>query len=120
MKTILTLFVGLLAIMACSTIKEDDVIERWQDLDDVSLEERIRIIESELEEERLFREDYFVLICPKCKSDSVAKILYGFIEPDSITKEKVRKREIILGGCVSKPVNCHCNNCQYEWKWKRN
>ena len=32
------------------------------------------------------------------------------------TFEKVRKREVILRGCIVGPENCYCNNCGYEWK----
>ena len=32
------------------------------------------------------------------------------------TFEKVRKREVILRGCIVGPENGYCNNCGYEWK----
>ena len=64
-------------------------------------------------------EDSSVIICPKCNSDSVAQISYGLIDPYNLSpelKEKVRKREVILRGCIVEPENCHCNNCGYEWE----
>lgn len=59
--------------------------------------------------------------CPKCKSNNVARIEYGLIDLNSSSsefKEKVRKGEVILGGCVVGPENCHCNNCGYEWEYR--
>ena len=64
-------------------------------------------------------EDSSVIICPRCNSDSVAQRSYGLIDPYNLSpelKEKVRKREVILRGCIAEPENCHCNNCGYEWE----
>lgn len=56
--------------------------------------------------------------CPKCKSKSVAKIEYGLIDIGKISpdlQEKVRKKEVILGGCLVYPQKYHCNDCGHKW-----
>lgn len=68
--------------------------------------------------QEVFCKDSSAIICPKCKSDSVAKILYGLIDLDNADndfKEKVRNKEIVLGGCVVGPESHHCKNCKYDW-----
>ena len=60
------------------------------------------------------------IICPNCKSDSIADIEYGLmckrgIEiEDSIRKAK-GERPFIPGGCVVGPENYHCFSCKYRW-----
>ena len=56
--------------------------------------------------------------CPKCKSNNVAKIEYGLIDIGKISpdlQEKLRKKEVILGGCVVYPQKYHCNACNHKW-----
>ena len=55
---------------------------------------------------------------PKCKSKSVAKIEYGLIDIGKISpdlQEKVRKKEVILGGCLVYPQKYHWNDCGHKW-----
>ena len=59
-------------------------------------------------------------ICPRCKSDSIATIMYGLLSegeianPDSF-REEMRKRRMIAGGCVAGPEKYSCYNCGYRW-----
>ena len=55
--------------------------------------------------------------CPECNKSWIAEILWGYpIGMDSM-KEKLEKKEIVLGGCI---VSGHdpkweCNECQHQW-----
>ena len=113
----------VVSMMACSSSKDDWEIKGMSNnIETLSLEEKVSILEQEMEEERLFLEDNSVIICPKCNSSNVSKIAYGLIcldQENAVFKEKVNKKEIILGGCVVRNENCHCNKCEYEWKWTR-
>lgn len=56
--------------------------------------------------------------CPKCKSNSVARIEYGLIDIGEISpelQEKLRKKEVVLGGCVVYPQKYYCNDCGHKW-----
>jgi hypothetical protein len=56
--------------------------------------------------------------CAKCKSNSVARIEYGLIDIEKISpelQEKLRKKEVILGGCLVYPQKYHCNDCGHKW-----
>ena len=59
-------------------------------------------------------------ICPRCKSDSIATIMYGLLSereienPDSF-REEMRKRRMVAGGCVVGPEKHSCYNCGYRW-----
>ena len=56
--------------------------------------------------------------CPKCNSDRIAEILYGFVLPnDPELNEELNSGKIILGGCCIEGDSpaWHCNNCKYEW-----
>ena len=59
-------------------------------------------------------------ICPRCKSDSIATIMYGLLSegeianPDSF-REEMRKRRMIAGGCVAGPEKYSCYKCGYRW-----
>ena len=59
-------------------------------------------------------------ICPRCKSDSIATIMYGLLSereienPDSF-REEMRKRRMVAGGCVVGPEKYSCYNCGYRW-----
>ena len=55
--------------------------------------------------------------CPKCKSNTVAEIFWGYPGNLSSIEEQLEKKEIILGGCI---VSDHdpkweCNSCHYRW-----
>ena len=55
------------------------------------------------------------LICPKCKSDEVIDIVYGY--PSEETLKSLHKKEIELGGCIVRNDNpTHkCVKCDYRW-----
>lgn len=55
-------------------------------------------------------------LCPRCKSDSIATIMYGLLRenPDSF-QEEMRKRRMVAGGCVVGPEKYSCYNCGYRW-----
>ena len=55
-------------------------------------------------------------VCPYCKSDKVAQILYG--EPmftDELSRA-LAEGKVVLGDCVPKPDNRACLNCQERWR----
>ena len=53
--------------------------------------------------------------CPKCGSDEVAEILYGYPTPE--TFETQDRGEIELGGCVisEDAPQWVCKNCKGRW-----
>lgn len=55
------------------------------------------------------------IICPKCKSEHVASILYGY--PSHEAFEMAEKGEILLGGCEVMPGDSDmgCLDCEYRW-----
>ena len=59
-------------------------------------------------------------ICPRCKSDSIATIMYGLLSererdnPDSF-QEEMRKQRMVAGGCVVGPEKYSCYKCGYRW-----
>ncbi len=147
------LIIGLFAVamIACSTkgeeksfeidpakLTEEEIIEiEWKEWvatlsesqkkacginirDDKDMEELKRW----LHELNVFWNEKTILICPRCKSKNVARIIYDntFDLSNCLEefKEKIKKGEIYPGGCWQNGNNSHCNNCQYEWKWKRN
>jgi DNA-directed RNA polymerase subunit RPC12/RpoP len=58
------------------------------------------------------------IICPYCKSENVATILYGM--PDLSNKElleEIENGKTLLGGCcidINLPLY-HCNDCKKDW-----
>lgn len=58
-----------------------------------------------------------MVICPKCKSEKTAPILYGYPSPDAF--EAAERGEIILGGCELIDGRVHedygCADCGYQW-----
>jgi len=54
-------------------------------------------------------------ICPKCKSNEVIDILYGY--PTQETLQSWFKKEVELGGCiVGKENPLHkCKKCEHQW-----
>ena len=55
--------------------------------------------------------------CPKCKSKSIAVILFGLPAPTEKLSTDLEKKRIVLGGCcvTNKDPEWHCNDCGYEW-----
>lgn len=56
------------------------------------------------------------LTCPKCASNKIIDILYGY--PTEETLRSWQNKEIELGGCIigkEKPTK-KCTKCNYEWK----
>ena len=55
--------------------------------------------------------------CPKCGSTSIAEVEYGLMEPSHELSESLRKKEIVLGGCVieDNSPRWHCNSCEHQY-----
>ena len=59
-------------------------------------------------------------ICPRCKSDSIATIMYGLLSererenPDSF-QEEMRKQRMVAGGCIIGTEKYSCYNCGHRW-----
>ena len=59
-------------------------------------------------------------ICPKCKSDSIATIMYGLVTNrermniDSF-KNVLREQKKVLGGCCVRSERFYCYNCGNRW-----
>lgn len=59
-------------------------------------------------------------ICPMCKSDSTATIMYGLITPEERANtdsfyEVLREQKKVLGGCVVGPERFYCYSCGHRW-----
>lgn len=53
--------------------------------------------------------------CPKCKSENLAKILYGLPAFDDKPEKDLEEKKIVLGGCEVDDKHWHCNNCGTEF-----
>lgn len=51
--------------------------------------------------------------CPKCGSQAVVDIVYGF--PTDEMKEAVRRGAITLGGCMLGDARFFCKRCDHCW-----
>jgi primosomal protein N' len=57
------------------------------------------------------------IICPKCKSNSIAEIFYGLPNFTEELNKKIEDKKIVLGGCEiswDNPIY-HCNDCKNEF-----
>lgn len=56
-------------------------------------------------------------ICPKCKSEKVVKIVYGYIVNMEECKKEIEDGIITLGGCCTSDDSpkWHCNSCNHEF-----
>ena len=58
-----------------------------------------------------------MVICPKCRSDRTAPILYGYPSHEAFEAEE--RGELILGGCEMIDGMPHedygCLDCRYRW-----
>ena len=54
-------------------------------------------------------------LCPKCKSNEVIDIVYGY--PTQETLQSWFKKEVELGGCIIGNENPHhkCKTCEHQW-----
>ncbi|MCU0239495.1 MAG: hypothetical protein MUC29_08640 [Pyrinomonadaceae bacterium] len=55
--------------------------------------------------------------CPKCKSENIAKIIYGLFDLDEKLQKKIENGEVVLGGCemfFDNPIY-RCNHCYKEF-----
>ncbi len=54
-------------------------------------------------------------ICPKCKSNEVIDIVYGYPAPETL--QSWFKKEIELGGCIVRDDNPRhkCKKCGHQW-----
>jgi hypothetical protein len=58
------------------------------------------------------------LICPECKSDNVAKILWGYPVHSEELQEILDSEEMVLGGCViyeNPPPDYRYMECNHEF-----
>ena len=55
--------------------------------------------------------------CPECKSDSIAKIFWGYPGNLEAIDEQLKKKEIVLGGCIicDNDPKWECNSCHCQW-----
>lgn len=58
-------------------------------------------------------------VCPKCKSENIVDIVYGY--PSREAREKAAKGEIELGGCCvyNGMPKYYCKDCGYEFGERR-
>ena len=58
-----------------------------------------------------------MVVCPKCRSDRTAPILYGYPSHEAFEAEE--RGELILGGCEMIDGMPHedygCLDCRYRW-----
>jgi hypothetical protein len=59
-------------------------------------------------------------ICPKCGSDKLASLLYGLPIEDDYLRELVRRKEVILMGCVvgQDDPQLQCLKCDLQFSIK--
>jgi len=57
------------------------------------------------------------LKCPRCGSEDVAEVVYGWIPSLSENlKRDLDNRKIVLGGCcVDSNARWQCNKCKRKW-----
>lgn len=55
--------------------------------------------------------------CPQCKSTSIAEILWGFPPISDFLQEEIKKKNIVLGGCIitDNDPQWECNSCHHRW-----
>ena len=55
--------------------------------------------------------------CPKCGSNSVAKILYGYMNISEELDKELKEKRTFLGGCNVSLINpkWFCNKCSFGW-----
>jgi len=60
--------------------------------------------------------------CPNCNSSSIAQIFWGYPADMDSLKEKLEKKEIVLGGCVvsGNDPKWECNDCNHRWNSENN
>ena len=57
--------------------------------------------------------------CPKCRSKSVASILFGMPAYSEQLIKDQEEGKVVFGGCVIDEhfnPDWHCNECEYEWE----
>ena len=55
--------------------------------------------------------------CPKCGGTDIALILFGFPPDSEFLKEEVKKKKIVLGGCIvsKNDPQLECNDCGWRF-----
>ena len=55
--------------------------------------------------------------CPKCGGTDIAMILWGFPPDSEFLKEQVKKKKIVLGGCIvsKNDPELECNDCGWRY-----
>ena len=59
-------------------------------------------------------------ICPRCKSDSTATIMYGLLTNEERAnmdsfQNVLREQKKVIGGCCVGPERFYCYNCGNRW-----
>ncbi len=55
-------------------------------------------------------------LCPRCGSEEVAEIFYGYPAPGAIERLEAEKgHAVILGGCTLGPEKWQCRSCGHGW-----
>ena len=57
------------------------------------------------------------LSCPNCNSQSIAKILWGYLEVDKELQKAIQEKNVVLGGCyvTDQDPKWECNDCNHRW-----
>ena len=60
-------------------------------------------------------------ICPRCKSQNIAKISYGFPYIDKKLEKDIADGRVVLGGCQYEPwfPRLRCNDCELKFSTSR-
>jgi len=56
-------------------------------------------------------------VCPKCGSNDIASIFWGYPADMELYLKAVKKKEIVPGGCCISDHDPYreCNDCFYRW-----
>jgi hypothetical protein len=55
--------------------------------------------------------------CPKCKSEKIATIVYGYPADEEEFLQLVAEKKIVPGGCCigENDPKLECTDCNYRW-----
>lgn len=56
--------------------------------------------------------------CPKCRSDDIANILFGYPRYTEKLQNELNSGHLVLGGCSINEdfqPDFYCNHCKYQW-----
>jgi hypothetical protein len=68
-----------------------------------------------LREQLAYEKDWKRPDCPSCESNEIARIIYGYREPELF--EDKDRGDVVLGGCcvTENDPEWHCRACEHEW-----